>query len=176
MVLGLPDKFLQETLDSLKGWGNKGYVSLKELRSMTGRLSWVGGVLPRARWTVSVMYAVLKTELGKDKETTPSSRRAPRSMFAVKRLEQARVWLLSFLEEAIKKPTHKFKLGKVKNASVSITTDASPEGMGGYLVVNGKVISAYASKLPRKTQTRLVLNWARHLHRACWSRWHFWWV
>lgn len=30
MVLGLPEKFLQETLDSLKVWGNKGYIALKE--------------------------------------------------------------------------------------------------------------------------------------------------
>lgn len=146
VILGLPEKFLQETLDTLRDWGSKGYVALKELRSMAGRLSWVGGVLPRARWTVSVLYAVLKSEMGKDKEII-AGRRAPHSMFAVKRLEQARLWLVSFLTEAINKPTRKFKLGRSKNASVCITTDASPEGMGGYLVINNKVIAAYASEV-----------------------------
>ena len=34
-------------------------VSLKELRAVTGRLSWMAGILPRLRWTTSVFYAVI---------------------------------------------------------------------------------------------------------------------
>ena len=150
VILGLPSKFLEETLATLKSWSSKGYVPLKDLRSLAGRLSWVGGVLPRARWTVSVMYAVLKTELEKSHDHSSSSRRAPKAMFAVKRLEQARLWLISFLTEAINKPTRKFRLGRSNGAKVSITTDASPEGLGGYLVINNKVISAYASEVTQE--------------------------
>lgn len=46
----------------LKDWASRGYVPVRELRSMAGRMSWVAGVLPRTRWTVAVLYAVLKDE------------------------------------------------------------------------------------------------------------------
>ena len=35
-------------------------------------------------------------------------------------------------------------------AEISITTDASPEGLGGYLVVNKKMIAAFASKVAQE--------------------------
>ncbi len=39
-----------------------GYASMKSLRSVAGRMSWVAGVLPRTRWTVAVLYAILNDE------------------------------------------------------------------------------------------------------------------
>eukprot|EP00971_Amphidinium_carterae_P317743 6316399-Amphidinium_carterae.1 len=34
-------------------------TGLRRLRSLTGRLSWAAGVLPRARWAVNILYAVV---------------------------------------------------------------------------------------------------------------------
>ena len=34
-------------------------VGLKNLRTFTGRLSWAATALPRLRWVVNILYAVL---------------------------------------------------------------------------------------------------------------------
>ena len=53
VVLTLPEKFMKELREVLQGWSNKGYAPIKELRAAAGRLSWLSGVLSRARWTTS---------------------------------------------------------------------------------------------------------------------------
>ena len=147
LVLGLPKPFLQETLQTLVDWGQRGYIAIRDLRSMAGRLSWVAGVLPRSRWTVTVVYAVMKAAEMEKMESEKGDRRAPKNMVAVKRFELARKWLVAFLQEALAKPMRTYSLNVSSRPSVSITTDASPEALGGYLVINGKLISAFSSKV-----------------------------
>ena len=100
LVLGLPKPFLQETLQTLVDWGQRGYIAIRDLRSMAGRLSWVAGVLPRSRWTVTVVYAVMKAAETEKMESEKGDRRAPKNMVAVRRFELARKWLVAFLQEA----------------------------------------------------------------------------
>jgi hypothetical protein len=38
----------------------KSMVPSKRRRSLTGRLAWAAGAVPRTRWTVSTLYAVLR--------------------------------------------------------------------------------------------------------------------
>ena len=142
VVMGLPEPFLKATIDMLKDWSTRGYVPVKELRSLAGRMSWVAGVLPRSRWTVAVLYAVLKDEdrPGRDKG-------GKTGLFPVKRMEQTRVWLQTFLETAASVPMRTFQLKPNKTAEVSLTTDASPEALGGYLVINGALVAAFASRV-----------------------------
>ena len=150
LVLGLPKAFLEETLQTLEDWARKGYISIRELRSVSGRLSWVAGVLPRARWTVTVFYAVMKAAEGERQPKKELSRRAPQTMVAVKRLELARQWLTAFLREALRRPMRSFHLRTTTKPAVSITTDASPEALGGYLVVNDKLLAAFSSKVTQE--------------------------
>ena len=58
LVMGLPMGFLQETAAVLRRWQTAGYAPLKE----------PAGVLPRAKWTVGVLYAVLHQEYEAQKE------------------------------------------------------------------------------------------------------------
>ena len=151
--VGLPESFLKETIETLKGWANKGYVALKALRSIAGRMSWVAGVLPRTRWTVSVLYAVLTSE---EQETKASSKL--QGMFPVKRLEQTRLWIIAYLEQAMLHPLRILELKPNKRAEVSITTDASPECMGGYLLVNGAMVSAFTSRVTLEDSRMLLFD------------------
>ena len=57
--LTVPRKMTEEIRSSLESWEHKGMVSLREVQQVTGRLSWVAGILPRTRWAVSIMYAVI---------------------------------------------------------------------------------------------------------------------
>ena len=145
VIMGLPEKFLGDTINMLKDWANRGYVPVRELRSMAGRMSWVAGVLPRTRWTVAVLYAVLK-----DEDRPARDKGGKQGLFPVKRMEQTRVWLQTYLEKAATVPMRIFQLRPSKAAEVSLTTDASPEAIGGYLVINGALVAAFASRVTKE--------------------------
>eukprot|EP00435_Cladocopium_sp_Y103_P058029 s1426_g20.t1 len=153
LVVGIPERFLDELKGMLEKWDNAGYAPLKELRVVAGKSAWLGGVLPRARWTTSVFYAVLSQTL-KEEETTSSSSTARnrRGLFAVKRLELARQWMIHFLSAAKLRPMRRIAIDTSDLASINITTDASPEALGGTLAINGRIVAAYFSTID-KAQT-----------------------
>ena len=58
LMLTVPEKVVNELLVKMKEWKGKGMIAFRDLRSTTGRLLWVAGVVPRIRWIVSILYAV----------------------------------------------------------------------------------------------------------------------
>ena len=87
---------------------------------------------------VAVFYKVLHSRLADIREGKEETRRKARhdsrdksNMFPVKQLEQARLWLVAYLNSAMENPTKKFKLDIKKYPAASVITDASPEGLGG---------------------------------------------
>ena len=138
VVMGIPIKFATEMKELLESWSNRGYAPVRELRVAAGKAAWLGGVLPRARWLTTVFYAVLtdtlkEAEKEKDKEPAPGARNRT-GLFPVKRLELARQWAIKFLEAAMKRPLRRINL-----------RTASPEGLGGLLSINGRVLKAFSS-------------------------------
>eukprot|EP00435_Cladocopium_sp_Y103_P024521 s2661_g6.t1 len=118
LVVGLPEKFIDEL--------HAGYAAVKELRSAAGKAAWLGGVLPRARWVTSVFYAVLTQTLKEEEETTETAKRNRKGLFAVKRLELARQWMISFLKAAKIRPMRRISLVTGNLAEIKVVTDASP--------------------------------------------------
>ena len=144
LVVGLPIKFLEETKAILESWKGKGMAPLKELRSLAGKTAWLANILPRARWVTAVLYAVMKsTEAEEDK--VKSDGRVKKGSFAVARLESARRWLVAFTEAAMARPMRKISIGNKNQMEVRLCCDASPEGLGAVLVVNGAPVGALAS-------------------------------
>ena len=83
IVLGISRNMIDEVLETLKVWAAGG----------TGKLSWIGGILPRLRWTVNVMYATLKDVEKEEADGTEERRAAQREdqrkkigLFPIKRL------------------------------------------------------------------------------------------
>eukprot|EP00435_Cladocopium_sp_Y103_P041984 s1082_g11.t1 len=157
IIVGLPDRFTKELLELLSSWENRGMAPLKELRQAAGKLSWLSGILPRARWTVAVFYSVLHEKLnaiasGKEEQRRQSrdDARHKEGLFVVKQLEQARAWLVQFLTVARQSPTKKYKLDVGKYPKATIITDASPLGVGAILLVNGRLIKGYSSKITHR--------------------------
>ena len=156
VVLTLPDKFMKELVRLLKSWEGKGMASLKDLRKAAGKMAWLSGILTRTRWTVSNFYAVLHAKL-KDVQTgAEESRRSHRKdqrpkehLFAVKQLDQARIWLVAYLTAAMGRPSRKFNLTEQKSTRASLLTDASPEGLGAILLINNQAIRAYSSPVTK---------------------------
>ena len=104
---------------------------LGELRTITGKLSWLAGVLPRTRWILRVFYAVMTDREHEVKSGAEDERRGHRKdprpkegLFVVKRLEGARLSLMEFLNVAKERPSRKVSLSARNKARVAIITDA----------------------------------------------------
>ena len=161
LVLGLPMKFIEDLQGMLRKWEGSGYSPIKELRVVAGKTAWLGGVLPRARWVTSVFYAVLTQTLKEEEEDTPekANRRNRRGLFAVKRLELARLWLINFLAAAKLRPMRRISLKTGQTAEVRIITDASPEALGGILNINGKIVAAFFSTVDEEQAGELLVEY-----------------
>jgi len=82
IIMTIPDKFANELIALLQGWEGKGMAPLKELRQVCGKASWLSGILPKARWLVSIFYGVLHERLndlakGEEDRTPPKGRSTP---------------------------------------------------------------------------------------------------
>eukprot|EP00435_Cladocopium_sp_Y103_P027802 s143_g6.t2 len=147
IILTVPERYVRDLVDKLKAWENKGMAPIKELRQVAGKASWMSGLLPRTRWTVSVLYRVLHSRLDDIQSGAEDRRRVNRAdarskehLFPVKQVEQPRQWLISYLEEALCRPSRKLRLDLGKYPKASIITDASPEGLGAILTINNRGI------------------------------------
>ena len=135
--LTVPKKMMAEVSQALEAWESKGMVSFKEVQQLTGRLSWIAGILPRSRWAVSIMYAVLadakRTEHEEKKRAAKRVDQRPKvGLIAAKRLELPRRWFITLFKEpevlALRKePTVELL------PDYAIVTDASPQGIGALL-------------------------------------------
>eukprot|EP00435_Cladocopium_sp_Y103_P036989 s818_g9.t1 len=138
IVVDIPKKLVEDLLDKLSGW--KGMISVKELRSTTGKLSWAAGIIPRLRWSVSIMYGVvadcdreMRAGLEEARAVLRQGDQRPKTgMVAVKRLELARRWLVQVLSmEEMWRARH-IPLAP-KPPQWAITSDASPFDIGAVL-------------------------------------------
>ena len=152
LLLTLPEKFMAELRKQLEAWDKKGMIAASELRKAAGRVAWLAGILPRARWVTSTFYATLYDHEEDVAQGTEAIRRELRKdnrpkdhLIPVKRLEKARAWLLAYIKAAQGKPIRKFNLYKGGKADLTLLTDASPQGLGAILLVNGRVTKAMAS-------------------------------
>ena len=58
LMVTRPERFMEELRKQLEAWDRKGTIGVSELRQAAGRVAWLAGVLPRARWVTSTLYAV----------------------------------------------------------------------------------------------------------------------
>ena len=87
-------KRCDDILEALTSWPSRGMIPLRELRSVTGKLSWIAGIIPRLRWAEAIFYAVVadgENDLREGKEadratTCDKYRREKPHLIAVKRL------------------------------------------------------------------------------------------
>ena len=138
IVLGTPRKLLEEVQGKLEEWAKAGMLSVREMRSVAGKLSWIAGITPRLRWAVAAIYAVItaveKDEAAGQEHVRAAKRdkdRRPKTGLAHrKRLGTALPWL----QAALKAP-HLYLIREEELQEAETTwgmvTDASPRGLGG---------------------------------------------
>lgn len=142
LFLTIPKKMIEEIKAAMSEWKTKGMIGLKELRSITGKVSWLAGALGRWRWTANIMYAVIADQLKDIKENKEEDRAKRRKdsrekphLVAVSRVELARVWLSRAVENPTLLLLRKEPFVKV-DSRIGIITDACPYGIGAVLVAN----------------------------------------
>ena len=59
VFLEVPAKMIQEIVSELENILEASMVGVRRLRSIADRLSWISGVVPRLRWAVCMVYAVV---------------------------------------------------------------------------------------------------------------------
>ena len=144
LMVTLPERFMDELRKQLEAWDRKGAIGINELRQAAGRVAWLAGVLPRARWVYS-HEADQASGIEAERRSRRQDDRPKDHLVPVKRVERARQWLLTYLAAAKEKPIRKYNLYKSGKAEVALMTDASPLGLGAILLVNGRVTKAMAS-------------------------------
>ena len=141
LQFSIPEKMVTEVLKEIRTWPTKGMVSLKSVRTITGKLSWIAGILPRLRWVPSTFYSVM-ADVEKDqrdgKEAERASRRsdsrAKEGLVAVKRFGAALEWITKVLEETASKSMIRQEPLVTSLTELGIVSDASPYGVGALLV------------------------------------------
>ena len=138
---GIPEKMVKEVLQEITGWPKRGMVSCRTLRSITGKLSWISGILPRTRWCTSVFYRVLaaaEQEAASGQETQRAMNREDQrdksGLVAVKRLGAALMWIAKVLQGRMKKVMVRREELEITPARWGLVTDASPLGLGATLI------------------------------------------
>eukprot|EP00435_Cladocopium_sp_Y103_P068083 s608_g31.t1 len=181
ILLVPPAKLVEGVLKELRSW--TGMVFLKALRTTTGRLSWLAGIVPRARWAVSSLYAVLasaeadmKLGLEKSRAAKRQDTRDKSGLVHVKRMELPRQWLMAMLEKDEVWRTRRMPL-ELEPPAYVVTTDASPLGVGAVLAGihpdtgELKPLVAVKAKVTKNAARTLGIAWGEPSGQALLEGW-----
>lgn len=137
---------------------------MRSLKSTTGKLSWIAGIIPRCRWAVSVLYGVI-ADHKRDVASGAEARRAASredtrdksGMVHTKRVLLAKEWLLNVKLET-REIWRARRVPLIEEApKFALTPDASRGAVGGRLyqteqltalaAIKGKVTKNVAASL-----------------------------
>ena len=136
VIAEVPKEKVAELNQLLRDLLRDNVVSLKVLRTITGKLTSVASVIQVWRPFVQQLYKAMQV----------TDTRAPKGCVWVKQISHTVEWLLTFLAGENLGIRREFTLAAYlrKGPTVVITWDASPHGMGATLQISGKFISFFA--------------------------------
>ena len=114
-------------------------VSMKDLKSVTGKLTHCASLVMTMRPFLAELYAAQYAKRSN----------APNGCVWLKQIEEALLWMRAFLAGTPGKLERIYYLSSYMNTGPQVTLelDASPWGLGGVLVINSHPISWFASAL-----------------------------
>ena len=145
VVLSTPKKMVDEAKATLAIWKGKGMVPTRELRSFVGTLSWIAGIVPRLRRTVTALCAVLAKVLEGE-------------IPGLKRLGATIPWLTAAFEEPeVFLIRHEPLLQK--EPVCGVVTDASPKRIGGIVIRKmGQILEAFEAPVQQHQASALEIE------------------
>jgi hypothetical protein len=139
LTVQVKEALVQETAELLEQFMRSNIIRRKELRSAIGKVMHIASLIPTIRPFVSQMYGALYCE---------SSGPAANTVWT-KQVEHSLSWIIAFLRESDTKLERHFDLQTYqgRGTEVAICLDASPWGLGGFLVENNQIQSWFACGL-----------------------------
>ena len=137
VVLGTPRKVVEDICDTLKAWDGKGMIPVQDLRTFLGKLAWVAGIVPRLKWTVTALYAILtKVQHEEQSEHERSQKRA-----GDQRNQRMKIGFVAVKRMGTTLPSLRLENMMIRTEPLEevepvwgVVTDASPRGIGGLLI------------------------------------------
>ena len=151
----------------LRGVGAGGMLALQALRSATGKLAWVLGILVRIRWAVAILYAVV-ADVTRDgaagREVVRAARRVGDHRVERGLVHFSRVRLplqrLAELFAPLQGPVVRVVEWRPARPQLCIIVDASPSGLGAVLAqaASGKPLDWLAPSLNKDDEEMLDIS------------------
>ena len=140
LMIGIQEKLLEEIETEVLQWPSKGMIPTKELQRITGKLSWISGVVPRVKWVVNAFYstmAAVQRDQEEGLEEAHAQHRADtrpkRGLIPFRRLRNPVEWLSKLLQRK-DLLLYRNEPYQEKEIQYGLVTDASPKGLGGMLI------------------------------------------
>ena len=141
-----------ETLEGLKAFMRANIITRKALRTSLGKSTHIASLVPVIRPFLTEMYGALYRR----------TNAAVGNTIWTKQIAHAISWLIAFLDESEAKLERTFDLitYRGQGKQVCICLDASPWGLGGFLVEESSIISWFACAIGTEEQEILQISTA----------------
>ena len=164
VVVTLPEAKIQALLADTNRFLSKPVVGARELRSYTGALSFVAGLVPHLRpflasfWSVLSRHAVTSEGLHV---------KEARKLIHVRRIRPALRWVRALLSGG--PAIEKIFYARPPTTDLEIVTDASPWGIGGVRRHSGKPTGYFYSHLPEGVLKKFGAERGLPKHNTLWE-------
>ena len=114
--------------------------SIKNYQTYVGKLNHVAGIVEVLRPFMADLYGVLYNK---------GNTKAPKNCVWTKQWRHITLWIQAFFNNESKDLYREYRLWTYfgKGINVEVVTDASPWGLGGYIVIGGKIMAYYTSPI-----------------------------
>ena len=153
----------QEKLEDLKSrcisFLSRPVIGRKQLRSFTGSLSFLGGIVPYLRPFLASLWAAVSQANDKGQPL--------RRLVHTKRVGQALDWVLTFLHE--ERILCRVVRAVREKSNATIITDASTKGMGAVLFVGTEPMEYFSVPIPSEFILRFQASTGDPKHMSPWE-------
>ncbi|CAE7854136.1 unnamed protein product, partial [Symbiodinium necroappetens] len=164
VVVTLPEAKIQALLADTNRFLSKPVAGARELRSYTGALSFVAGLVPHLRPFLASFWSVLSRH-AVTSEGLPV--KEARKLIHVRRIRPALRWVRALLSGG---PTiEKIFYARPPRTDLEIVTDASPWGIGGVRRHSGKPTGYFYSHLPDGVLKKFGAERGLPKHNTLWE-------
>ena len=161
VIVRIPAKAVQEAVDIASQLLLKAMGSVRLLRKLAGKGSWIFSIAPRSRWVVQRLWAIV-TQCLQQGETQSQRGRGGGKRFALFSRKQAELplrWIVAYWGSS-SAPLRRVLTVHRPPSSIEVVLDASPWGLGGYLqsLSSGAIIEFFASPLGEEDTSRFAVE------------------
>ena len=178
LAVGVKQEIVKDVLDTLERFLTGNVIAVKDLHTFVGKLIHLASLVYTVNPFLSEMHAALYAD--------PALSRAPPGCVWTKQILTSLHWIRAFLTGAPGELTRRYLVSAYagKGNRVEVNLDASPWGMGGYLVVNSVVTSWFATPLGAEEASLLHIEIGSAAAQQCVEAlaalialraWHRWW-